>query len=374
MKSARHLMFIAIITLSLISHASVAPAQAPPDDGCEYFSETGHYVCGTFLDFFEARGDLEMFGYPLTEAFDDPTHGGLRVQYFQRARMEEHPYNPPPYDVQLGLLVDELGYAYPRASPEELPAPDDPSHHYFPETQHVVSYAFLDFYRAHDGLFMFGYPRSEMMYEEDRVVQYFQRARLEWHRERAPGEQIVLTNMGERYIERFGIPGDYDGRRSAPPRIETPHMSSGHHRYRAFLPLILAKADLRQAPPRQTAPRPTVPSPTAPSPTVPSANVTELDVSATVRYPITGRTGTQTAFIYVNDQQGRPVAGAEASVIVRYASGDVTCVAKPTDGAGYTQCSFDIPTPPVGKRVVIDIAVTYKGLTGTTQTFFMPWW
>ena len=117
-----------------------------------------------------------------------------------------------------------------------------------------------------------------------------------------------------------------------------------------------------------------MPSPATPTPAASSGDVRALDVSASVRYPITGRTGTQTVFIYVNDQQGRPVAGAEARLVVHYPADERTCVAEPTDAAGSTRCSFEIPSPPVGKQVVVSITVTYQDLTGTTQTSFMPWW
>jgi hypothetical protein len=393
MKSARHLAIAVTITIisGFFRSGEVSVAQPPtvPAQSCHYFVRTGHYVCGKFLNFFETRGGLEIFGYPLTEAFVDPTHRNLRVQYFQRARMEEHPANPPAYQVQLGLLVDELGYIYPPAGPEELPPPGDPTHHYFPETQHVVSHAFLTFFREHGGLDIFGYPRSEMIYEDGLVVQYFQRARMEWHRENAPGQQIVLSNVGEWYIERFGIPGDYDQPRGADDLEEDLLGTPSPRRSLAYLPYILVDAR-PAAPAAPAAPEPTrtpfptptssptpVPPPTAvPPPTViaPGNDVTELDVTGSVRYPITGRTGTQTVYVYVNDQQARPVPGAEVTMVVHYDSGDVHCVAEPTDASGFTRCSFEIPSPPVGKRVTIDVTVTYEGLTGGTDTSFMVWW
>jgi hypothetical protein len=61
-------------------------------------------------------------------------------------------------------------------------------------------------------------------------------------------------------------------------------------------------------------------------------------------------------------------------MVVHYDSGDVHCVAEPTDASGFTRCSFEIPSPPVGKRVTIDVTVTYEGLTGGTDTSFMVWW
>jgi hypothetical protein len=357
MKRVQHLTIMVIVGISLLGCASVEPSPTVSTGGCRYFAKTGHYVCDRFLDFYQARGGLSVFGYPTTEAFVDPTHDGLRVQYFQRARMEEHPYNEPPHDVQLGLLVDELGLSHPPTPPEELPAPDDPSQHYFPETQHVVSHDFLDFFRANGGLDMFGYPRSDMVYEDGLVVQYFQRARMEWHRDNAPGQQIVLSKVGEWYLDRFSIPGRHE-LPLPPPRGESPTSAPGRPLYQVHLALVATSAGPSRPPPAVTTPR---------------DKVTGLDVSASVRYPITGRTGTQTTYVYVNDQDGRPVAGAEANLVVHYQP-ELTCAARPTDASGFTRCSFEIPSPPVGERVLIDVTVAYQDLTATTQTFFMPWW
>ena len=58
-----------------------------------YFEETGHNVYGDFLEFYERHGGLAIFGYPLTGEFNV---NGLRVQYYQRARIELHPENHEP--------------------------------------------------------------------------------------------------------------------------------------------------------------------------------------------------------------------------------------------------------------------------------------
>jgi hypothetical protein len=319
----------------LATGVSTTSPQAAEKD-CVYFSETGHWVCGEFLDFFNARGGLEIFGYPLTEAFDDPTHGGLHVQYFQRARMEWHPANSEPYKVQLGLLADELGYHFPPVPPEEVRFSSGPLHHYFPKTQHVVSYAFLDYFRDRGGLDIFGYPRSELMYEGGRIVQYFQRARLAWYPESAIGSQMQLANLGEIYLEEFELPGPYDKPVSGDARPgESLYERSG-----------------------------------TPSPPV----VTRLEVSASVNSFVTGRRGTQTLFVYVNDQQGRLLEGVSVTALVRYPSEEQELTFPSTDDRGFTKKSFDIlPTPP-GRRVVIDVKATYNDVEGTTQTFFLPWW
>jgi hypothetical protein len=83
-------------------------------DDCQLFNETGFTVCGKFLTYWQSHGGLAQQGYPISKVFDEqnkppPAGDGMvhRVQYFQRARFEEHNENQPPYDVLLGLLGSE---------------------------------------------------------------------------------------------------------------------------------------------------------------------------------------------------------------------------------------------------------------------------
>ncbi|MCK4472452.1 MAG: murein L,D-transpeptidase, partial [Anaerolineae bacterium] len=179
MTRVRSLLVIAVLVVVLLGSVPATYAQTPTGN-CRYFVQTGHYVCDEFLEFYDTRGGSEIFGFPLTEAFEDSVLR-LRVQYFQCTRMEWHPNNPAPYKVQLGLLADELigklGYHFPPVLAEQIPAFNNDVHHYFSETGHVVSHAFLKYFREKGGVDIFGYPRSEFMLEDGYVVQYFQRAR-----------------------------------------------------------------------------------------------------------------------------------------------------------------------------------------------------
>jgi hypothetical protein len=321
-----------VVAAVIVCGGSSAIVPQNPVGNCHYFVETGHYVCSDFLNFFETRGKHEIFGYPLTEAYTDPDTG-LWVQFFQRARMELHPSLPEPYRVQLGLLVDELGYAsqYPPAKAEAIPAFNSALHHYFPETGHVVSYAFLSYYRDKGGLDIFGYPRSEFVYENGYMVQYFQRAKMEWHPEGADGPEMRLANLGEVYTERFGIPGGAD--RPLPP----PTFRDG-------------AADI------------------APQ------SVTALRATANVRRMITGGTGTQTVYVYVNGQQGQAIERAHVDIVVQLEPQGETHDCGLTDGNGFASCTFDLNSPTPGRKVVVDVNVTYGALTQATSTFFLPWW
>ena len=109
--------------------------------GCRFFAETGHNVCGAFLDYFRQHGldlgqpkiteaeSLALFGLALSDATDEvsPTDGKTYLtQHFERARFELHPENQPPYNVLLGLLGNEIRAntsAQPAPQPKPLPAP-----------------------------------------------------------------------------------------------------------------------------------------------------------------------------------------------------------------------------------------------------------
>lgn len=104
-------------------------------DGCRHFAETGHTVCGAFLNYFRTHGldlsqagtseaeSLALFGMPISEAADEvsPTDGKTYMtQHFERARMELHPENQPPFNVLLGLLGNEIRAG---GGPAHAPAP-----------------------------------------------------------------------------------------------------------------------------------------------------------------------------------------------------------------------------------------------------------
>ncbi len=83
-----------------------ADPPVPPLPGATYFAPTGHNVSGAFLTYWQAHGALAQFGYPLSETFPEQLEDGntYTVQYFERARFEQHPENRPPYDMLLGLF------------------------------------------------------------------------------------------------------------------------------------------------------------------------------------------------------------------------------------------------------------------------------
>ncbi|HMA34845.1 MAG TPA: hypothetical protein VKY74_10240 [Chloroflexia bacterium] len=79
--------------------------------GARFFPASGHSLAPEFRAYWEGRGGLAVYGYPISEGFQEtsPTDGQTYlVQYFERNRLELHPELPPAYRVSLGLLGVDL--------------------------------------------------------------------------------------------------------------------------------------------------------------------------------------------------------------------------------------------------------------------------
>lgn len=78
---------------------------------------------------------------------------------------------------------------------------------------------FLTFWRTNGGLLVFGYPLSGEIVEDGRIVQYFERARFEYHPENLGKDgQVMLSLLGN---ELYGARGFPDGQMQ-PGRIFFP--------------------------------------------------------------------------------------------------------------------------------------------------------
>jgi hypothetical protein len=66
-------------------------------DDRRYIDETGHIIQYGFKEIWETRGDVRIFGYPISEEILEPFEDGQwrTVQYFERARFEYWPDFPP---------------------------------------------------------------------------------------------------------------------------------------------------------------------------------------------------------------------------------------------------------------------------------------
>lgn len=204
--------------------ASLAASSAPMDP--YYFPDTGHYISGRFRQYWEDRGGLFVFGFPLTKVYDEVSTDGkiYKTQYFERARFEYHPENSQPYDVLLTLVGNEVTDHRRGEQPFlRVPNPNDGSA-YFNETGHTLSGNFLAFWQQYGGLQNFGFPLSERFTEVSAVngqtytVQYFERGRWEDHPENSdPKFSVLLGLMGLERMNRVGVPAFAKAPETSPP-------------------------------------------------------------------------------------------------------------------------------------------------------------
>ena len=296
------------------------PSQQASDQ--RYFPATGHWVVGEFLATYDSVPDPgTIFGNPLTEAYQESV-GGRYVQYFERARFELVPDNPADFRVKISLL-GELMYT---PGPELKPSANLPACKEFVESQKRVCYAFLDYFEANGGAAIFGYPISNFEIREGLIVQYFQRARFEWHPGLPPGKRVKLTNLGKRY---FDFLGEY-------PRRLTP-------------------------PPYPGAQRPDV--------------VLSIQARLFAKHAVLSQNGTQTLYITVQDQKNFPLAGAEVTLSITWSSKEKNqvIVNGTTDKAGILTHTFAFADKPVGQVVVV-ATVTYAEYQTQAVTSFRLWY
>ncbi len=285
MKSPSKIGLLTLLTLLLIG-ASFTFASTQGGDQ-RYFPETGLTVSGEFLTFYEQHPNPELvYGFPISVPFENEE--GLLVQYFQRARFELHPDAPPALRVQLtplGALLYEPGELYDlRKNPNVCRT--------FPETGYDVCYDFLEFFDKHGGVAQFGYPISPVEVRGTRLVQYFQRARFEWHPDRiGSGQEVQLSFLGEQYFNRFEDP---------------------QWRIPDFLPPIL--------------------------------QVVTLQVYAFPAEAVVRPGGSQSAYVIVQDQALNPVENASVTLTLRYPSGLTETIALgQTNELGLTSGTFALP-------------------------------
>jgi hypothetical protein len=162
-----------------------------------FFRETDTYVFAPFAEYWTKNGGLPIFGYPITPDFEQ---GGLTVQWFERARFEVPPATPTIQQVRLGLL----GYTLRQKADPPLAASPAPDRRFFPETGHSLGGAFRTYWEARGGLAVFGLPITEEIQENGRTVQWFERARFEFHPEAPPDQQVQLGQIGRTAWEQSG--------------------------------------------------------------------------------------------------------------------------------------------------------------------------
>ncbi len=311
----RALLTIVLAITVLLSTGQPGLAQDP---GSVYFPETGHWVKGEFLRFYQqAKNPSLLYGNPLTDAFQDPLTG-LTVQYFQRARFEMHTESAsaPVQLSMLGELLYEAGQPSVNLDPKAC--------RFFPRTGRYVCYAFLTFYDSHGGAEQFGEPISDLEREDEIYVQYFQNARFEWHPEATAGQRVILSELGRIYFDRV----------------------LGDDRY------------------------------TRPSPgnDLPASEI-RLRARAFVERAVVSPNSQQRVYVVIQDQYLRPVSGVSVALTVHFPGGsEERYRLSPTDADGISRLDFQVGNLPVDRIVEIQAEASQGVLQARAGTWFRVWW
>lgn len=185
----------------------VTPAsrsEADDEKGGRLYDATGYTLAPQFVQFYDNHGGVPQFGYPISEA---RVENGYLIQWTERQRLEYHPENKDTdYEVLLGLLGRELtrGFAGPAFTAHEDHASRVVEYNYrlspelyFPQTGQTVSEPFLSYWQEHGGLPVFGYPISSLFSNDSGLqVQWFERARFEYHPDLPDPYKVLLGHLG----------------------------------------------------------------------------------------------------------------------------------------------------------------------------------
>ncbi len=304
---------LAVILLAALWSAGQAQGQ-----GYEYFPETGHSLQGSFFAFYRSIQDpITIYGYPITEEFT--SRDGAHVQYFQRARFEYHP------EIAAGQQVHLTNLGRAMSVPAAQLNTDSPfACRYFPSTNYSVCFAFLDFFDQFGGVAQFGYPISPFEYHDGLIVQYFEKARMEWQPSQPAGQRVVLSDLGRLYFDKLGEDPGY----------------------------------LQPVTPLNGAP----------------SSVISLQVKAFVWKAMTFSNDKQLVFLIVQDQRAQPVAGASCGLVVHWLDGRTEQSIVTTNPGGVAIAALNVVNQPYGNLVYIDVNCGYGGLTKGVTTAFRIWY
>ena len=308
----------ACLAVILVGSLFWIPAKAQFEQ--RYFPETGHTITGEFLAFYEQASDPQLlYGYPITEAFINPYSGRL-TQYFERTRFELYPDEPAALRVKLSLLGVWL---YEPGQQRVLPD-NSPGCQTYQEVEgsFQVCYAFLDFFKAYGGVRQFGYPISNLEVQDGRFVQYFQKARFEWHAQQPSGQRVKLSDLGSRYFAQQAYDPSY----------------------------LYLKDNLPQT-------------------------ILSLSVRATPERIVTGLQGRQVLHVIVQDQNLLPVAKAEVTLTITSPNGEqVTLPIKVrTNEKGLARLSFPFQTDQPG-LFRLQVTASLEGLQNQAISSFRAWY
>ncbi|NTU78535.1 MAG: hypothetical protein HGA45_03890 [Chloroflexales bacterium] len=208
----RKLLSLGLLGLLALLTIGGAPTPINAEAGTRCFPETGYCISGPILSYWERKGGLFVFGYPITEqrveTVEDRT---IPVQYFERDRLEIQSDGTITAG-RLGARMLELQGRRWEAQPRSEPLPPEVTDcRYFYETGQAICGPFLTYWENTGNLERFGYPLTGPLVERlngvSYSVQYFERRRIELHPELAGTPYEYLYGLlGSELLAVQGLP------------------------------------------------------------------------------------------------------------------------------------------------------------------------
>jgi len=287
-----------------------------------FYPETGHSISGEFLKkYLQAPHPEKIYGLPITEPFYSDEAQRI-VQYFENARFELYPENPPELRVRVTPLAQMMLYQQPATS-LNIPYPLGRCR-YFPETGFSVCYEFLDFFEQNGGVRIFGYPISDVIIQDGLIVQTFQLLRIEWTGSGNSLSAVRVSALGKRYFSLV----------QEDPRLLAASLSNNN------APQLIQSLHIRAFPKNAVVP--------------PS--------------------GIQSIFVLCQDQSDRPVADALINLQILLPDGSEVYPPspKPSDTNGLARFDFPFQSSQLG-LVIIKLQAQHGDLQATSETSFRIW-
>ncbi|MBN2500009.1 MAG: hypothetical protein JXB38_04520 [Anaerolineales bacterium] len=319
------ILVLGLLIVSSVDLSTTAYAQTGEPD---YFPETGHTLTGEYFTFYYSiPNPKEVYGFPITEPFYQESFG-LQVQFFEKARFEYHPEKPEGERIVLTNLGE---FTHDEGAPINLTTyaggckilSDEVDHRY------PVCYSFLTFYEANGGAEQFGLPISEMEMQSGYIMQYFERARLEWHPALPDGKKVVIGNLGEVYFNLLHL---------SPPLLYPVPDPDENNLPVQKIPLVMV-------------PR------------------------AFVRSAVVGNGEVQTVYVTVEDQNNVPVEDAKITGSVLLPNSLVVPLnLAPTDEDGVSKAAFTVQAGDQTGMATVVIEVQKDGEKETFRTSFRIWY
>lgn len=282
---------------------------------------------------------------------------------------------------------------------------------YFFQTGHNLNGEFRKFYRSiQDPETLYGYPITEAVTLNGRLVQYFQRARFEYYPEHPEGQRVQLTPIGkETYVPgaqlniynpfacqyfdsvypvcyafldyyisqggeaQFGKPiSPFEYREN----LIVQYFENARFEWKPWMPegQLVSIADLGKIYFNFKGEDPNLLR------AVPNENIggqkiiVSLQVHAFAWKAVTLSSDQQLIFVIVQDQTLQPVSGAAGTATIRWPNGQTETLMFTSNSNGVGIVPLSINNQPYGNLVYVDINVTKNQLSTTTITSFRIWY